>query len=208
MRGLRLRKVAVRLLLGGMNHVGKLDRVLNEEYRNVVADDVPVAFLGIELYGEAAHVARQIGRSLAAGHGREADKGRRLFARALKQIGAGDIGERFVILEIAVRAVAAGMHDALGNALMVEVEDLFPKVEVFERGRPAPADAKRILVIGNRHALLCRQDRDIAARDLMRLAAFASEDRGVAELGGGPALRGGWLGRCTFRHFVLPAPFG
>ena len=40
---------------------GKLDRVLNEENRNVVADDVPVAFLRIELHGKAAHVARQIG---------------------------------------------------------------------------------------------------------------------------------------------------
>ena len=190
MRALRLRKAAVRLLLDGMDHVGKLDRILNEEHRDVVADEVPVAFLGVELDREAAHVARQIGRPLAAGHGREADESRRLFAGALEQIGAGDVGQRSVILEIAVRAVAAGMHDPLGNALVVEMEDLLAEMEIFERGRPAPADAQRILVVGDRRALLRRQDRDIAARDLMRLAAFAAHDRGVAELGRVSARRG------------------
>ena len=180
---LRLRKAAVGLLLGGMDDVGELDRVLDEEHRDVVADEVPVAFLGVELDREAAHVARQIGRSLAAGHGREAHEDRRLFAGALEQIGAGDVGQRFVILEIAVRAIAARMHDALGNALVVEVEDLLAEMEILERGRPAPADPQRVLVVGDRGALLRRQDRDIAARDLMRLAAFAAHDRGVAELG-------------------------
>ena len=62
--GLRLRKGAVRLLLHRMNEVRKLDRVLDEEHRNVVADDVPVAFLGIELDGKPAYIARQIERAL------------------------------------------------------------------------------------------------------------------------------------------------
>ena len=44
-RRLRLRKVPVRLLLGGVNQIGKLDGVLNKEDRNVVSDDVPVALL-------------------------------------------------------------------------------------------------------------------------------------------------------------------
>jgi hypothetical protein len=59
-RGLRLRKAAVGFLLGGVDDVGKLDRVLDEKHRDVVADEVPVAFLGIELDREAAHVERQV----------------------------------------------------------------------------------------------------------------------------------------------------
>ena len=59
-RGLRLREAAVGLLLGGVDQVGELDRVLDEEHRDVVADEVPVAFLGVELDREAAHVAREI----------------------------------------------------------------------------------------------------------------------------------------------------
>src|ERR1700676_478244 len=48
-RGLRLRKGAVRLLLHRVNDVWKLDRILNEEDRDIIADDVPVAFLGVKL---------------------------------------------------------------------------------------------------------------------------------------------------------------
>jgi hypothetical protein len=56
-RGLRLGKTTVWLLLGGMHEVGKLDGILNEEHRNVVTDDVPVALFGVELHGKSAHVA-------------------------------------------------------------------------------------------------------------------------------------------------------
>ena len=60
MSRLRLRKVAVWLLFCGMDEVGKFDGVLDEEYRDIVADEIPVAFLRIKLDGEAAHVARKI----------------------------------------------------------------------------------------------------------------------------------------------------
>jgi hypothetical protein len=41
-----LREAAVRLLFDGMDQVGKLDRVLDEEDRDVVADEIPIALLG------------------------------------------------------------------------------------------------------------------------------------------------------------------
>src|SRR3546814_12718608 len=63
------------------------------------------------------------------------------------------------------------MHHALRNALMVEVEDLLAKVEVLQRGRPAMADLQRVLVVGDRPALLRRQHRHVAAGDLLGFAA-------------------------------------
>ena len=162
MRGLRLRKGAVRLFLDGMDHVRELDGVLDEEHRDVVADDVPVAFLGIELDGKAAHVARQVERTLAAGDGGEPHKGRRSFAGALEQIGAGVFRQRLVVLEEAMRAVAARMHDPLGNALVVEMENLLAEMEVLDQRRPARADLERVLVVRDRAALRRGQDRRIA----------------------------------------------
>ena len=72
---------AVGLHLHGVDQVGELDGVLDEEDRDVVADQVPVAFLGVELDGEAAHVARRVDRARAAGDGREAREHRRLARR-------------------------------------------------------------------------------------------------------------------------------
>ena len=87
-RRLRLREAAVGLLLDGVDEVGELDRVLDEEHRDVVADEVPVALLRVELHGEAADVAGQVGRALVAGHRREADEHLGPLAGPLEQVGA------------------------------------------------------------------------------------------------------------------------
>ncbi len=59
-RGGRLGEAAIGLLLGGVDEVGEFDGVLDEEDGDVVADQVPVAVLGVELDGEAADVAGEI----------------------------------------------------------------------------------------------------------------------------------------------------
>ena len=46
------------------------------------------------------------------------------------------------------------MDDALGNALVVEVGDLLAEDEVLEQRRPARAGAQRVLVVGDRRALV------------------------------------------------------
>ena len=56
--------------------------------------------------------------------------------------------------EVAVRAGAARMYDALRDALMVEMEDLFAEVEIFEKGRSARARLERVLVIVDRQPLV------------------------------------------------------
>ena len=86
-RGRRLRKAPVGLHLHGVDEIGELDRVLDEEDRNVVADEIPVALLGVELDGEAAHVARRVDRAGAAGHGREPGEDRRPLADLGQDLG-------------------------------------------------------------------------------------------------------------------------
>lgn len=71
-RARRVRVAAVGLHLHRMDQVGELDRILDEEDRDVVADEVPVSFLGIELDGKAAHVARGVDRAGSARDGRKA----------------------------------------------------------------------------------------------------------------------------------------
>ena len=51
---------AVGLHLDRMDEIGKLDRILDEENRDVVADEVEIALVRIEFDSKAAHVAGHI----------------------------------------------------------------------------------------------------------------------------------------------------
>ena len=84
-RGARLGKTAVRFHFHGMHQVGKFDRVLNEENRNVVSHQVEVAFLGIEFNGKPAHISRHIARTRAARHRGKPRKHFRLHFRVLEE---------------------------------------------------------------------------------------------------------------------------
>ena len=73
-----------------------------------------------------------------------------------------------------MRAIAAGMHHALGNALVVEVEDLLAEMEILKCRRATRADLQRILIVRNRPALRGGENGGVAFGDLMQLAAFAA----------------------------------
>jgi hypothetical protein len=62
------------------------------------------------------------------------------------------------------------VHDTLGNALVVEVEDLLSEVEVFERRRPARADAQGVLVVVDGRALAGGERWPSIARRLVQVA--------------------------------------
>ena len=99
-----LRHPVMRLGLHRVDQVGEFHRVLDEEHRDVVADQVPVALIGVELDREAAHVARRVGGPALAGHRRETHEHRRALARLGKDRSAGQLVERLVALEVAVRS--------------------------------------------------------------------------------------------------------
>src|ERR1700680_4675598 len=84
MGGLCLRESAVRFCFGGMNEIGEFDCVLDKKHGHVIAHDVPVPFLSVKLYREAAHVAGKIRRSFVARHRREPHESRGFLSCSLK----------------------------------------------------------------------------------------------------------------------------
>ena len=118
---------------------GNLQRVAQEEHRRVVADDVPVALLGVELHGEAADVALGVGRAALAGHGREAHEQRRLLADLGEDLGLGVAGDVVRDGERAEGARALGVHAPLGDHFAVEVGQLLEKPDVLQQHRAARA---------------------------------------------------------------------
>lgn len=156
-----------------MNEDRKFDGVLNEENRNVISDEIPVAFLRINLNGESAYVACEVDGTLASGNGREADESRRALALALEYVRACDVGQRIGDFEEAMRAVTAGMNDALGDSLVVEMEEFLAQMEVFEKRWAAMTGAQRVLIVRDRNALLGCERGYVGARNLMGFATSA-----------------------------------
>ena len=173
MRTLCLRKTAIGRRLDRVDQVGEFDRVLDEEDGNIVADQIPIAFLGIEFDRKAAHIASDIGRPLAAGDGGEAAEQGRLFTNPLEDIGARQFWNRFGQLEMAMHAIAAGVDDAFRNAFMVEVEDLLPHDLVFQHRATAGVALQAVLVVGYRNPLLGGHDIVLAGCGLAGLSALA-----------------------------------
>src|SRR5260370_32577336 len=98
----------------GADEVGKLVGVAYPENRRVVAHQVPVAFLGIDLNREASKVALGIGRSALSGDFRETHEALALFAK-LQGLGFGVAADVAGDPERAVRAGALRVDDAFGN---------------------------------------------------------------------------------------------
>src|SRR5690606_33345671 len=115
------------------------------EDRRVVADQIVVAFVGIELEREAAYVAPGIGTARLACHGREARE--HLGFTALLEYGSlGISGDICSGLERAESSRAFGMRLAFRHFFPIEVRHLLQKVNVMKQNGAIRAGRQRIAV--------------------------------------------------------------
>ena len=75
------------------------------------------------------------------------------------------------------RALHSRVHHVLGDAFVVEVEDLLPEVHVLQEPGPALTHPERVLVVGDGEPLASRQDRSLVAGNLMGLTPGRGGDR-------------------------------
>src|SRR5258707_992113 len=134
------------LALLRVDEVRELHGVTHEEDRRVVADEVVVAFFGVELHGEAAHVAVRVRVALFAGHDREAHEHRRALANFVEEGSLGPLGDVGGHLEVAKRTIALDVVHAIGDALADEVAQLLDQVGILQEDGAVGADRERVLV--------------------------------------------------------------
>jgi hypothetical protein len=139
--------------------------------RDVVADDIPIALLRVQLHGEAANVTREIRWTFVPGDGWEPHKGRGFLAGPLEQIRCRDLIQGSIVLEVPVGAKTSRVNDAFRDALMIEVENLLTKVKILKRSRAAGSYAERILIVGHGRPLLSCQDGRVPTGRLVKFSA-------------------------------------
>src|SRR5439155_26825474 len=131
-----------------MDKVRELERIADEEYRRIVAHQVPVALFGVVLHRKPAGIALGVRGALLSADGREAQEHRSLLANLFKQL------RRRVLRHVrvghrkgAVSARALGMDDTLRNTLAVEVRHLLKQQEVLKTDGPGTPTVREFWVL-------------------------------------------------------------
>src|SRR5438132_7766435 len=106
----RAAQIGLGVALLRANKVGEFVRISDEEDRGIVADQVPITLLGVELHRKAAHVALGIGGTPLAGYCRKAQKAFGLFTDLTEQLGLGVARDVTSYRQRAVGAGPLGMH--------------------------------------------------------------------------------------------------
>jgi hypothetical protein len=140
-----------------VDEVGELDGVPDEEDRSVVADEVVIALLGIELQREAARVTHRVRRTEIAGHRGEAEERLGLLPGSSEELRPGVPRHVGGQREGAVGPRTARVHDALRNAFAIEVRQLLQKELVLDQGRSPGTSGLTLLVVRDRGAGFRRQ---------------------------------------------------
>ena len=107
-----------------MNHIRELHGILDEKYGNVVANNVPVALLGVELDREATYISNSVGRATTTENCREAEEDWSL-ARGVGENACGsNVCGRLEKSEFAKGTRATGMNNTLWNTFVIKTVNL------------------------------------------------------------------------------------
>ena len=147
---LRRAKIGLRIALHRMVKVRKLQRIANEEHRRVVAHQVPVALIGIELDRKTANVALRISSASLARHRREPHKHISTLAHRGKK--ARTCIVRYIVRngEMSESPAPLSMHTTFRNHLTVEMRQLLHHPQILKQHRSAPSRSQRIAIILHR----------------------------------------------------------
>ncbi len=163
----RLRISSVGFHLHRVNQVGKLDRVLNKKYRDIVPDQVEIPFTRIKFHRETANVSRQIHRAAPSRDSRETSENRSLHPWISQKSRPRHRRHRTVWLKVPVSTGPARVNNTLRDPFVIEVRDLLSQHEILEQRRPPRTSAKGVLIVRNRQPLVSRKHRSVNCRVLV-----------------------------------------
>ena len=160
------------------DEVLELDRVAHEERRRVVANEVVVPLVGVELEREATWVADRVRAPELARDLREAREHRRALPNLGQEARVRPLAHVLRDLEEPVRAAALRVNDPLGDALAVEVLHLLNQMSVVQDGRSVRPDGQRMVIARDRDAGVVRGGRGTPIAHWEPLGRSSVQDSG------------------------------
>ena len=138
-----------------MDNIGEINGILNEEDGNVVSNDVPVAFIGVQFQSEATSVTNSVGTTTATQHIRETLEQRCRAASVGENLCACVLFQTLVHLEGTEGTSTTSVNDTPGDTLMVEAMDLLAAHVVLQQLKASVVfggDLEPVVGVGLFHA--------------------------------------------------------
>ncbi len=132
----RVLEVRRRVPFLGVDEVGELHGIAEEEHRGVVPHHVEVALFRVELDSEAPGIALGVRRALLPADRREPREHLRPLSHLGEEPGAGVPRDIVSHLEVPEGAGTLRMNDPLGDALAVEVSEFLDEMDILDEQRP------------------------------------------------------------------------
>eukprot|EP00126_Sphaerothecum_destruens_P012817 Sdes_comp21944_c0_seq1m20487 len=142
-------QVGLRVALLRVDKVREFYGVSDEEYRRVVAHQIPIPLLRVELHGESTWIPLRIRTAFFAPHRGKPHKNRRLAPNLLQKIRLANVRNTLRHLKVPKGTRPFGVHHALRNPLPVKMRQLVNQVKVLQHDGPVSARCERVLVISH-----------------------------------------------------------
>lgn len=105
----------------GVDHVGELHAVADEEDGEVVANEIEVAFSGVELDGKTTRISESLGAATLVDDGGETNNDGSLDTGSSEKISTSEVGNVMSDFKETLCTGTSGMHNPLRDPLPVEV---------------------------------------------------------------------------------------
>ena len=119
-RSLSLWNFNIWFRLRGLDQVCELDGVLNGEDWDVIAEDIPIALLGVGLDGKPSHVSQCIATTSRSKYGRETKEDRRISRSVSQNPRIGHVCNAFIEFEGSECTGPTCMNSSFRDTLVVE----------------------------------------------------------------------------------------
>ena len=128
MGSLRLWNFVMRFRLASVNDIRKFHSILNEEYWNIVSDDIPITLSCVELYCKTSNISDSVCTTTATKNSGESNKNRSFSTRVSQYFGGGHICRTFKKSKHAKCTCPTSMNNTFWNPFVIKSMDLWFKV--------------------------------------------------------------------------------
>ena len=117
----------------GMDHVGELEAITDEEDGEVVSNEVEVTLSGVKFDGKSSGVPQGFRAATLVDDGGEADDEGSLNSRGAKEVSAGEVRDVMRHFEETLCAGSPGMDHSLRDPFPVEVCKLLHQMIILQK---------------------------------------------------------------------------